>query len=450
MRNIANAPHALFSAPPFVGHLGPLLLQADELVRRNWRVSVASFEEARPFVVRHPGIAFLSLGPTGVDHRYVSKMIDRITFDPSFARGMRLILGGLAAHWTEDYDHVLDVLQRETPDVVIADLSHTAAISAAETVGITCVINNPDLLTLLPTLPPTPGIPLPLSGKSIRSIGTFDRLLYPLQRAIRMLGADVLVGWPLNAGRRSRGLPRVNIHTWFLQKMVLVNSSFGLEYPRSLPPQVHMVGPMLPPDVSALPPHYAAWLASGRPVVYVCLGTIARPWRELLERMARGLEAIEFRVLWAMPSELRPLLPSKLPPNIRLESWVPQPAVLRHPNVQAFVSHCGTNSVQESIHAGTPIVGIPLFAAQGDMAVRIKDAGIGSWLNKHRFSPEELRAQVLQACRSSAFRANIADLQQGIARAGGVVRAADLIQQALRSVPTDGRKSASRVQQQSI
>jgi UDP:flavonoid glycosyltransferase YjiC (YdhE family) len=132
MRNIANAPHALFSAPPFVGHLGPLLPQADELVRRNWRVSVVSFEEARPFVARHPGIAFLSLGPTGVDHRHVSRMIDLITFEPSFVRGMWRILSGLAAHWTEDYDHVLDVLRRETPDVVIADLSHTAAISAAD------------------------------------------------------------------------------------------------------------------------------------------------------------------------------------------------------------------------------------------------------------------------------------------------------------------------------
>jgi UDP:flavonoid glycosyltransferase YjiC (YdhE family) len=425
------APHALFTSAPFIGHLGPLLLQADELTQRGWRVSVASLEEVRPFVARHPDVAFLSLGPSGIDQRHIDDLRNRITFEPSFVRSTLMILSALKGGWTEVYDRVLNVLQRETPDVLVADLSSTAAISAAETAGVTCVINNPDLLTVLPMLAPAPSVPLLLSGKSRQSIGAFARFVYPLQRAVAMLAAGAIVGRPLNAARRSRGLPRVSIHRWFLEKPVLVNSSFGLEYPRPLPPQVHMVGPMLPATIPSLPLDYTAWLGSGPTVVYVNLGTIARPWRELLQRMARALEGDEFRALWVVPSELRPLLPPTLPPSIRVEPWVPsQLAVLRHPNVRAFISHCGTNSVQESVHAGTPIVGIPLFAAQGDMALRVEDAGIGSWLDKHRFTPEQLHEHVVHACRSGQFRANIALLQSGFARDGGVVRAVDLIEQA--------------------
>src|SRR5262249_30897627 len=147
--------------------------------------------------------------------------------------------------------------------------------------------------------------------------------------------------------------------------------------------------------------------------------------------MACALESAEFRTLWVVPSDLLKLLPPKLPASIRVEHWVPsQLAVLQHPNVRAFVSHCGTNSVQESVHAGTPIVGIPLFGAQGDMALRLQDAAIGSRLDKHSFTPEQLRDQVLHACRSDEFRANIAILQSGFVLAGGAVRAADLIEQA--------------------
>jgi len=452
LTGVENRPYALFTSAPFFGHLKPLLLQGDELARRGWRVSVASLEEARPIVAGHRGFAFESLGPSGVDQGTIDGLRNRITFEPSFVRSMLIILNVLGQGWTNEYDRVLEMLRRERPNVLIADLSSTAAISAAETAGLTCVVNNPDLLTVLPAamLTPAPGVPLLLSGKSVRSIGAIDRWLYPLQRGIAAVAASVIVGQPLNAARRFRGLPNVDFHRWLLDKLVLVNSTFGLEYPRSLPPRIQMVGPMLPSATQTLPLDLAEWLTSGPPVVYVNLGTIARPWSQLLQRMAHGFEAEDFRTLWVVTSEVQEMLPPKLPPSIRLENWVSsQLGVLQHPNVRAFVSHCGANSVQESVWAGTPVVGIPLFAAQGDMALRLEDAGIGSRLDKHRFTPEQLREHVRHACRSDEFRAKIGALQSGFALAGGVGRAADLIEQAaavVRAADAGDRYSPRRAQ----
>ncbi len=439
MSSVENIPHALFTSAPFFGHLNPLLLQAEELVRRGWKVSVASFEEARPIVARHGGVTFRSLGPSGIGQGTVDELRNRITFEPSFVRGMQVILKALGQGWTRQYDSLLEMLRRDRPNVVIADLSSTAAISAAEALGLTCVVNNPDLLTVLPAamLPPAADIPLLLSGKSAQSLGTVDRWLYPLQRAVATLAASIVVDRPLNAARRSRGLPKVKFHRWLSDKPILVNSVFGLEYPRPLPPQIQMVGPMLSREIRPLPPDLAAWLSSGPPVVYVNLGTVSRPWPDLLQRMAQGFETEDFRVLWVLRVEEQKLLPPNLQPSIRVEEWVSsQVAVLEHPNVRAFVSHCGTNSVQESVWAGTPVVGIPLFAAQGDMALRVQDAGIGSWLDKHRFTAEQLRTQVREACRADGFRSKIAALQQGFALAGGATRAADLIAQAAAVAPT--------------
>jgi UDP:flavonoid glycosyltransferase YjiC (YdhE family) len=425
--------HAVLTSLPFFGHLGPQLAQGDRLVERGWRVSVASLEDAQQYLREHPQLEFVSLGRADLTQQEIDELRDSISRSTSFSQTMLSTAKTLARGWVEAYDATLALLDRERPQVLVADLSSTAAISAAERLGIACVVNNPDLLTVLPVgvLPPAPEVPLLLSGKSINSIGQLDRYLYPVQRYVGAMLANALVGRPLNAARRSRGLKNVNFQHWLADKQILVNSAFGLEYPRRLPPNVHMVGPMFTESSESLPAEYAGWLSDGKPVVYVNLGTIARPWRELLQRMAEAFRTEHFRTLWVVPSDLQPLLPNDLPETVRVERWVPsQLAVLSHPNVRAFVSHCGVNSVHEAIWAGTPVIGMPLFAAQGDMALRVQDARVGSRVDKHRFTPEQLRAQILAACTDEAMRANIATLRQTFVAAGGVRRAAELIEQA--------------------
>lgn len=45
-------------------------------------------------------------------------------------------------------------------------------------------------------------------------------------------------------------------------------------------------------------------------------------------------------------------------------SWAPQLRVLGHPATAGFVSHCGWNSVLESISMGMPMLAYPFFADQ--------------------------------------------------------------------------------------
>ena len=104
-----------------------------------------------------------------------------------------------------------------------------------------------------------------LSGKSIHSINRVDRWLYPLTRTASALVANLIAGRPLNTVRRSCGLPSVDFQRWFVGKLILVNSAFGLEYQRQLPPSIQMVGPLLPEDLPTLPLDYDSWEAQGAP-----------------------------------------------------------------------------------------------------------------------------------------------------------------------------------------
>ena len=44
-------------------------------------------------------------------------------------------------------------------------------------------------------------------------------------------------------------------------------------------------------------------------------------------------------------------------PNFFLSSWVPQKEILALPQTKLFLTHCGSNSIMESLYFGVPMLG---------------------------------------------------------------------------------------------
>ncbi|XP_078150265.1 anthocyanidin 3-O-glucosyltransferase 7-like [Carex rostrata] len=115
-----------------------------------------------------------------------------------------------------------------------------------------------------------------------------------------------------------------------------------------------------------------SWLDRHQPatVAYVSLGTIALLGPCELTSLANGLEASGVPFLWSLKTETQSLLPSGFIDRMnesgkgKIVPWTPQTSVLKHSAVGAFVSHCGWNSVLESIVGGVPLVCRPFFGDQ--------------------------------------------------------------------------------------
>ncbi|CAL5053526.1 unnamed protein product [Urochloa decumbens] len=110
-----------------------------------------------------------------------------------------------------------------------------------------------------------------------------------------------------------------------------------------------------------------AWLDDAQPgsVVYVSFGTQAHISDAQLDEITHGLVQSGHRFLWAVRSDTWTPPADVGPNNGRIvRGWVPQRRVLAHEAVGGFVSHCGWNSVMESLAAGKPMLAWPMIAEQ--------------------------------------------------------------------------------------
>ncbi|KAJ4734113.1 Glycosyltransferase [Rhynchospora pubera] len=119
-----------------------------------------------------------------------------------------------------------------------------------------------------------------------------------------------------------------------------------------------------------------SWLDQHEPstVAYISVGTIVTIPPSELTSLANGLATSGAPFIWSLNEKTQSLLPPGFIDKInetgkgKIVPWAPQISVLGHTAVGVFVSHCGYNSVMESIAAGVPILCRPFFGDHMTMA----------------------------------------------------------------------------------
>ncbi|KAK4764928.1 hypothetical protein SAY86_026018 [Trapa natans] len=166
------------------------------------------------------------------------------------------------------------------------------------------------------------------------------------------------------------------------------------------------IGPLLPPSmlgdksgsVSSTPSVFSAgrigkkpgislekcteWLSSHPPesVLYISFGSQNTISLSQMMALATGLEESgkpfvwvirppfgfdingEFRLEW-LPEGFEERVSAKNQ-GLLVRKWAPQLEILSHGSTRAFLSHCGWNSVMESLSQGVPIIGWPIVSEQ--------------------------------------------------------------------------------------
>jgi len=446
----STSKHIVYISIPLPGHLGPLIAQGQQLAQRGWHVSIATPNKGQNFVNgriaawmgTNPSItgslSYLSAGDCKVADE-ATQLFLSAAVSPDWAKGSQDIFRWATRLSPCMYAAIIENLKVKgiVPALIVGDASTWVAVDIANDMNVPLAVNNADLLYLLSShvIPPYDGIPGMMAHTTAASMkeshGLAQRVLYP---PIRLILMGVVQGDLQRTVDEQRAIygstSKVSVFDAHRGKLVIVDSAFGLEYPRPLPPLVHMVGPMIVDE--SLSAEDKAWLeADERPAVFVSFGTIAPIDSKQAAILVEGLRSDSFRAILKLDKSLQHVLPPSLPPNVRVESWVSsQLAHLAHPKVKVFISHCGINSAHESVYYQTAILCIPMFGDQLDMGYRVADAGVGAWLDKLNFTSEEVTSNVNRMIADSdgSIARSLAANSHALKMAGGAKRAADLIE----------------------
>lgn len=240
---------------------------------------------------------------------------------------------------------------------------------------------------------------------------------------------------------------------------VIVNTFIDLEQPyceefrRVEARRAYFVGPLGQPSRSTL--HRGgdgnvdclSWLSTkpSRSVVFVCFGSWADFSVTQTRELALGLEASDQPFLWVVrshdcsdqwaPEGWEQRVASR---GLVVRGWAPQLAVLAHPSVGAFVTHCGWNSVLEAASAGVPVLTWPLVFEQfinERLVTEVAAFGARVWDGGRRSE----RAEDAETVPAEAIARAVAGFMEGGEQRDRLkARAEELAERARAAVSEDG------------
>ncbi|XP_072014292.1 UDP-glucuronosyltransferase 2C1-like [Amphiura filiformis] len=187
---------------------------------------------------------------------------------------------------------------------------------------------------------------------------------------------------------------------WFIK------SHFALDYPRPLVSNAVLVGGLTVKPSKSLNKDLEAFMqeSGSHGVVVFSLGT----YMDVLETkeaetIADAFASIPQKVIWKKSGQT----PANVSNNVHLVQWMPQNDILGHKQTRLFISHCGLNSVFEALYHVVPIVCIPIFSDQLDVAARVVSNGIGLQLNLQTLTTADLQNTIRTVLRDKRFQENM-------------------------------------------
>jgi UDP:flavonoid glycosyltransferase YjiC (YdhE family) len=359
--------------------------------------------------------------------------------DISTAEGRKGLLKCLMffdSFWEATFNNLNKIIcSSERPDFVFADLLDSSCVDMMNKWHIPLAVHYPQMPWMFVPQKYIPGFP-GFQRKYLTSehASLWDRIMEDLF-AISLLFSMRHYGKWRAQMRKAAGAPPSAL----LRKpnyLVLVNSCFGLEVPKDLPPLMKAIGPVLSDEYAPLGDDASDFLNIHRKVIYVAFGSHVKlkAWR--VKNMIQGIIAainsgIIDGVLWALKmagKEIEELgqnnetsatidyeaIINNRHPHWQIMSWVPQRAILAHPSTHLFITHCGAASTNESAFHGVPMLALPFYGDQTANSRRAMAAGIALALDKNCFTASELhdKITVLTQDVNGMFARNVLRMQR--------------------------------------
>lgn len=393
------------------------------LVERGHEVSYASASDQVGWGEGY-NIKPVDLGVNPLDeglNRQVTAALTSSTL--SFSTLSIVIHAGVEISYRMVYEGLKREILANRPDLIICDYLLIACYDVASEMGVLYAGSFPTFgyvdqsmasyitnrFELLP--PTTASLTFPQKLAST--------LLVPLTKQVLYL----TMGYKLNAIRKAMKVSPVYGNPWqkLDESLIFVDTFFGFDSARPIPPLVQPIGPVVPDTFPSLDDKTAQFLSQRNQTCYVAFGTIVyldtQQATSILEGLIMGIEdGVINGVIWSLVSTLYSQLPSKVLVRGSLQSldsvlkeypillldYAPQVAILKHPSTKTFLSHCGIESSFEGLLAGIPFLAVPFFGDQLTNAGNLVDNGVAIAIDRYQLTSTKVFSALKKLSDESA------------------------------------------------
>ena len=381
----------VFFCIPAHGHTNPTLAVVRELVSRGYQVWYYSYHMMRE-KIESAGATFISCDNYDMEQRLSPEDAVRIGKDLAFATKI-LVDTTLALD-----DKVCQEMLELKPDCIVADSMALWGKAVARKLGIPFVSSTTtfafnqhsakvmkqgigDLVKMLFSIPQT-----------TKQIKRLQRKGYPVKNLLDIIGNDD------------------NTHT------IVYTSTEFQPCSETFSDKYAFVGPLVRPATMKIE-------KKKDKLIYISMGTVNNNMMALYKQCLSAFADADYQVIMSVGNLVSIKEFGLLPENISVFTHVDQIAVLQQADV--FVSHCGMNSVSESLYFGVPLIMLPQTAEQNGVAERVYQLGAGIKLNKSDAS--SILGAINKIFADDTYRQKAITLANGFRCCSGAKGAADKI-----------------------
>ena len=338
----------VFFCIPAHGHTNPTLGVVRELVSRGHQVWYYSYNIMRE-KIESAGATFVSCDDYDMEQKLTPKDAVRVGKDLAFSTKI-LVDTTLALD-----DKVCEDMKRLKPDCIVADSMAVWGKAIAIKLGIPFVSSTTTFAFNQ------------YSAKIMKQgIGELVRMLISMPKITKNIKRLQDKGYPIKSV-----LDIIqnddNTHT------IVYTSSDFQPCADTFSDKYVFVGPSIRPATDKI-------VKTKEKLIYISMGTVNNDMMPLYKTCITTLADTEYQVIISVGNLVSIKEFGKLPENISVYEHVDQIAVLQVADI--FLSHCGMNSVNESLYFGVPLLMLPQTAEQGGVAERVHQLGAGIKLKK--------------------------------------------------------------------
>lgn len=161
----------------------------------------------------------------------------------------------------------------------------------------------------------------------------------------------------------------------------------------------------------------------GDKLIYISMGTVNNDMMSFYRTCISAFKNTTYQVIMSVGNQVSIEDFGKLPENISVFSYVDQIAVLK--NTDVFISHCGMNSVNESLYFEVPLVMLPQTTEQKGVAEQVLRLSAGIKVDK--LNTASILNAVNQILSDNRYRQNAKKIAEEFKNCSGAKGAADKI-----------------------